>query len=297
MKLRDVVRQMSRLLICCLSISCGDSPKPNGIIALLTDYGTTDAYVGAVSGAILRVNPRARLVTITHQVPSYDIQEASYLLASAAGEFPVGTVFMAVVDPGVGSSRRPIVIETLDGKFFVGPDNGVFSDVIRAVGFKRVHAIDNVLWIRAGSISTTFHGRDIFGPAAARLSLGSRVEEAGALIEKPEQFSRPEPRLDGTTLSGQILHRDYYGNLISNIPAEMAAKAGLKNGMKMMLSTANTSVLASFESRYSAVDSGAFVAVINSQGRMEIARNLASAGDSLHAKSGDALQLSTRVLE
>lgn len=283
------------LSLCCLLFSCSDSPKPNGIIALLTDYGTTDAYVGAVAGAILRMNPKARLITITHEVPRYDIQEASYLLASAALEFPPGTVFMAVVDPGVGGARRAIAMETLDGKYFVGPDNGIFSDIIRSTGVKRVHAIENVLWIRTGAVSTTFHGRDIFGPAAARLSLGSGVQEAGRAIDKPMQFARVDARFDGSVLSGEILHRDHYGNLISNIPAEMAAKAGLKSGMKVIIRSRLSSVFASFENRYSAVERGRFVVVINSQGRLEIARNMESAADSLDVRAGEPIVIATSV--
>ena len=285
------------LVLCFVAISCSDSPKPNGIIALLTDYGTTDSYVGTVSGAILRINPKVRLVTLTHEVPSYDIREASYLLASAAVEFPPGTVFMAVVDPGVGSARREIALETRDGKYFVGPDNGIFSDVIRSCGLKRVHSIDNVLWIRKTGVSTTFHGRDIFGPAAAHLSLGSGVQKAGKPIDKLVQFTRAEARIDSLNLSGAILHRDHYGNLITNIPAEMAAKTGLKNGMELTVRVGYSFVAATFETRYSVVDSGRFVVVINSQGRLEIARNLASAGDSLGAHAGDPLMIYTTALK
>lgn len=281
----------------CLFISCSDAVKPNGIIAVLTDYGTTDSYVGALSGAILRVNPKARLIDITHEVPSYDIQEGSYLLAAAAGEFPPGTVFLAIVDPGVGSARRPIALETNDGKLFVGPDNGIFSDVVRSLGLKRAHSIDNVSWVRKSGVSMTFHGRDIFGPAAAHISKGARVEEAGKLLDKLVQFPRPDATYDGANFRGQVLHRDYYGNVLTNIPAEMAAKAGLKNGMDLTVRKGLTMAGATFESRYSAVDSGKFVIVVNSQGRLEIARNMASAGDSLQIRAGDEIVIATTALE
>lgn len=282
-------------LMLCLLFGCSDSPKPNGIIASLTDYGTSDAYVGVLSGAILRINPKARLITITHDVPSYDIQEASYLLASAALEFPPGTVFLAVVDPGVGSRRQAIAMETLDGKYFVGPDNGIFSDVVRSAGVKRAHAIENVLWVRAGGVSTTFHGRDVFGPAAARLSLGSGVKEAGRPLTKLVQFARTEARFDGSAITGQVLHRDHYGNLITNIPAEIGAKAGLQSGMKVSINARLSSASATFASRYSAVEPGQFVVVINSQGRLEVARYLASAGDSLQVRAGHSIVVATTV--
>jgi len=276
--------------------SCGDAIKPNGIIAMLTDYGTGDAYVGALSGAILRINPKARLVNITHEVPSYDIQEGSYLLASAAGEFPAGTVFLAIVDPGVGSARRPIAIETKDGKFFVGPDNGIFSDVIRTLGLKRAHSIDNVSWVRKSGVSMTFHGRDIFGPTAAHISKGAKVEEAGKVIDKLVIFARPDPVYDGSNFRGQVMHRDHYGNLLTNIPAELAAKAGLKNGMALTVRNGLIMAAATFENRYSAVDNGKFVIVINSQGRLEIARNMASAGDSLRVRAGNEIIIGTTAL-
>jgi len=284
------------VFLCLSSLSCGDVIKPNGIIAMLTDYGTGDSYVGALSGAILRINPKARLVNITHEVPSYDIQEGSYLLASAAGEFPAGTVFLAIVDPGVGSSRRPIAIETKDDKFFVGPDNGIFSDVIRTFGLKRAHSIDNVSWIRKSGVSMTFHGRDIFGPTAAHISKGAKVEEAGKVIDKLVIFARPDPVYDGANFRGQVMHRDHYGNLLTNIPAEMAAKAGLKNGMDLTVRNGLIMAGATFENRYSAVDSGRFVIVVNSQGRLEIARNMASAGDSLRVRAGDEIVIGTTSL-
>jgi len=277
--------------------ACSDAIKPNGIIAILTDYGTSDSYVGALSGAVLRTHPKARLVTITHEVPSYDIQEGSYLLANAAGEFPAGTVFLAIVDPGVGGSRRPVALETNDGKFFVGPDNGIFSDVIRTYGLKRAHSIDNVSWIRKSGVSMTFHGRDIFGPTAAHLSRGAKVEQAGKAVDKLVQFARPEPTFDGANFRGQVLHRDHYGNLLTNIPAEMAAKAGLKNGMELMVRNGLIVAGASFGSRYSDVESGKFVVVINSQGRLEIARNMASAGDSLRVRAGGEIVIGTTALQ
>lgn len=296
MQRRAILFLWSIFCLSFLCLSCGDSIKPNGIIAMLTDYGTSDSYVGALSGAILRINPKARLIDITHEVPSYDIQEGSYLLASAAGEFPVGTVFLAIVDPGVGSSRRPVVIETKDGKFFVGPDNGIFSDVIRTLGLKRAHSIDNVSWVRKSGMSMTFHGRDIFGPAAAHISKGAKVEEAGKAIDKIVQFARPDPVYDGANFRGQIMHRDHYGNLLTNIPAEMAGKAGLKNGMDLTVRNGLIMAAATFENRYSAVDSGKFVIVVNSQGRLEIARNMADAGDSLRVRAGNEIIIGTTAL-
>lgn len=271
-----------------LFYGCSSTPPT---IALLTDYGTQDHYLGQLQGVILSVNPGARLVTITHEVPSYDIREGSFILATAAGDFPKGTIFVAVVDPSVGSKRRAIIVETLDKKYFVGPDNGLFTDVIRTLGVKRAFEITNVLWFRTSVISSTFHGRDIFGPAAAHLAKGENVEDAGPMISDLQRFQRSEAVLGEGRIRGEILHRDRYGNLISNIPAPMLAKAGWKNGMTFDCAIRKQTARAKFADRYNAVAPGEYVILLNSQGLVEIARNLADAATGLNAAAGDTLDI------
>ncbi|MCG3118679.1 MAG: Adenosyl-chloride synthase [bacterium] len=267
---------------------CSSTPPT---IALLTDYGTQDHYLGQLQGVILSINPGARLVTITHEVPSYDIREGSFVLATAAGDFPKGTIFVAVVDPSVGSKRRAIIVETLDKKYFVGPDNGLFTDVIRTLGVKRAFEITNVLWFRTSAISSTFHGRDIFGPAAAHLAKGENVEDAGPMISDLQRFQRSDAVLGEGRIRGEILHRDRYGNLISNIPAPMLAKAGWKNGMTFDCTIHRQTTRAKFADRYNAVAPGEYVILLNSQGLVEIARNLADAATGLNAAAGDTLDI------
>lgn len=269
---------------------CSSNPPT---IALLTDYGTQDHYRGQLQGVILSINPSARLVTITHEVPNYDIREGSFILATAAGDFPKGTIFVAVVDPSVGSKRRAIIVETLDKKYFVGPDNGLFTDVIRTLGVKRAFEITNVLWFRSSAISSTFHGRDIFGPAAAHLAKGENVEDAGPMISDLQKFQRSDAVLGAGRIRGEILHRDRYGNLISNIPAPMLAKAGWKNGMTFDCTIHRQTARAKFADRYSAVAPGEYVILLNSQGLVEIARNLADAATGLNAAAGDTLDIYT----
>ncbi|MDZ7292505.1 MAG: SAM-dependent chlorinase/fluorinase, partial [candidate division KSB1 bacterium] len=245
----------------CFLLFCGCSSAPP-TIALLTDYGTQDHYVGELQGVILSINPKARLITITHEVPSYDIREGSFILATAAKDFPPGTIFVAVVDPGVGTKRRAIIIETLDKKFFVGPDNGLFTDVMRTMGLKRAFEITNVLWYRTSAISSTFHGRDVFGPAAAHLARGKNIEDAGALITEPLRFRRSEAVLSEGRIRGEILHRDRYGNLITNIAAPMLAKAGWRSGMDLDFTIGTKTARAKFGERYSAVPRGDFVVLL-----------------------------------
>jgi S-adenosyl-L-methionine hydrolase (adenosine-forming) len=279
----------------CLLLFCGCSSAPP-TIALLTDYGTHDYYVGELQGVILSINPSVRLVTITHEIPSYDIREGSYVLATAARDFPPGTIFVAVVDPGVGSKRRAVILETADKKFFVGPDNGLFTDVMRTMEVKRAFEITNVLWYRTSAISSTFHGREIFGPAAAHLAAGENVESAGRLITDLQKFQRSEVVLSEGKIRGEITHRDRYGNLITNIAAPMLAKAGWRTGMDLDFTIGLQTARAKFGDGFNVVPKGDFVMLLNSQGLLEIARNLDAAANSLGAVAGDTVEVRTAGL-
>lgn len=264
-------------------------------IALLTDYGWDDPYAGAIQGVILSINPEARLVSLTHAVPAYNIREASYLLVTSAKEFPEKTVFLAVVDPEVGSSRKAIIVETLDKKIFVGPDNGIFTDVIRTFGFKKAVSITNVLWFRKGDVSSTFHGRDVFAPAAARLSAGKNMDDAGPkLLEKDlVLLERKTAELTTQGSTGEILHRDHYGKLVTNIPASVLAKAGWRSGMALEFVVNYQVITAKLAEKYSDVAKGEMVLVLNGQGLLELAKKIGNAGDSLQAAAGDSIVLRT----
>ncbi len=276
----------------CFFLFCGCSSAPP-TIALLTDYGTHDHYVGELQGVILSINSKVRLVTITHEIPSYDIREGSYILATAARDFPPRTIFVAVIDPGVGSKRRAVILETADKKFFVGPDNGLFTDVMRTMDVKRAFEITNVLWYRTSAISSTFHGREIFGPAAAHLAAGENVESAGRLITDLQKFQRSEVVWREGKIRGEIMHRDRYGNLITNIAAPVLAKAGWRTGMDLDFTVGFQTARAKFGDRYSSVPKGDFVMLLNSQGLLEIARNLDAAASILGAAAGDTVEVRT----
>jgi hypothetical protein len=176
------------------------------VITLTTDFGNADGYVGAMKGVIARLAPDAVVVDIAHDVPRHDIAHAAWVLATSAPEFPAGTIHVAVVDPGVGGARTPVVIEA-GGHFYVGPDNGLFAYV--ADRPESVHALTSTAF-RMPAPSDTFHGRDVFAPAAAALARGLPAKAAG-----------PETCLGGTlpwTSRGVVVHVDVYGNLISNLP-------------------------------------------------------------------------------
>jgi len=182
---------------------------PGPLITLTTDFGETSYYLGALRGALYRLCPEARLVDITHHIASFSPLEASFVLSHACPEFPPGTIHLAVVDPGVGGLRRPLIIRT-ERYAFVGPDNGIFTPFLD--GSERVYRIRT-----EGEESPTFHGRDVFAPAAARLACGESAEAIGELTSGAVRLHLPRPRREGQSILGQVLMLDRFGNCITNV--------------------------------------------------------------------------------
>jgi S-adenosylmethionine hydrolase len=185
------------------------------IITLLTDFGTKDYYVASMKGVILSINPRCSLVDITHQVSPHDIEAGAFILANAYSSFPKGTIHLSVVDPGVGSPRKPILFVTPD-YFFVGPDNGLFPFALRKEKVTRAVVLTNPKFFLS-RVSSTFQGRDLFAPVAAHLSLGVRPEAFGSIIKSWEELNFRKPETKGGELVGEVLHVDAFGNLVTNI--------------------------------------------------------------------------------
>jgi S-adenosylmethionine hydrolase len=184
------------------------------IVTLLTDFGLKDPYVGIMKGVILSVNPKAVIVDITHEVDPQDIREAAFIVKEYYRFFEKGTIHQAVVDPTVGSTRKPIII-VKDGHYFVGPDNGIFSFVIDEE--TEAYVIEHQ-GLTGTEISGTFHGRDIFAPAAGSLSLGFHPSALGDRLESPVTLPGLFPRIDKDLMVGEIVRFDRYGNGITNIP-------------------------------------------------------------------------------
>lgn len=192
------------------------------IITVLTDFGMVDSYVGVLKGVMLGINPDIIFVDLTHSIPHGDIKRAAFCLFTAYRYFPKETIHLVVVDPGVGTTRKPLIVKTKD-YCFVGPDNGVFSWIYAHEDFK-VYEIKNVsplACLPTGKISTTFHGRDIFAPTAARLSLGLRVTQLGKPLKRGISFNPPMPEVADTTIKGEVIDIDNFGNLITNISQEL----------------------------------------------------------------------------
>jgi S-adenosyl-L-methionine hydrolase (adenosine-forming) len=264
---------------------------PNGNVALLTDYGEQDFYVGALKGAILTACPSARIIDISHEVPAYDVRLAAFELWDAAREFPDGTVFVAIVDPGVGTSRRPVILQTAKGNWFVGPDNGIFTIVEREMGPSVYRKITNREWMRPGAISTTFHGRDIFGPAAGDLSCGDPFADVGPIVNDPVRLDLPRVRWEGATLLGEVLFADRYGNLQTNITRASFDSLGVAAGRSVRVEIAGRGETVPFVTAYGEVPVGSPLILVASTDRVEIARNQANAAEYFAARPGSSVRL------
>jgi len=263
----------------------------SGLVAVLTDYGTKDFYVGALEGAMYTANPRVRITTITHGIEPFNVVAGSYVLAHAALEFPPGTVFLAVVDPGVGTERRSIVVETPGHKLFVAPDNGLLTGVMHRLGIAHAYEVKNPRLIRKGRVSATFHGRDILGPVAAHLAGGVHASDVGPEIRDLIRLPLRPARLDGAAAEGFVVHVDRYGNMITNIPGRLIEQMGFEPGTRVRVTIGNKTVNATFANTYGDVPEGEWLTLINAEELMEIARNLGNAAEAVGASAGIRVRL------
>src|SRR5438093_4539 len=199
-------------------------PGPGAPITLLSDFGTADPFVGVMKGVILGIHPLAVIVDLTHHIPPQDIETGAYHLSNAWGHFPLGTVHVAVVDPGVGSSRRALAVEA-EGHLFVAPDNGLLTPILDTAGWRAVAL--TARHYMAPEPSATFHGRDIFAHAAAHLSRGIPMENLGEPVSDPVRLETETARLEGGTIRARVVHVDRFGSLVLNVRADDLARAGV----------------------------------------------------------------------
>jgi S-adenosylmethionine hydrolase len=251
------------------------------ILTLTTDFGLSDHYVGAMKGVILGICPRAQLVDISHQVSPYAIAEGAFLVAQTYRYFPRGTVHLAVVDPGVGSARRPILVEAA-GQFFIGPDNGVFGMVFAREKHK-VRVISNAQYFHR-PVSRTFHGRDIFAPVAAHLAAGAAPSRMGKAIADYVRPPFENPRQTGArTWTGEILKVDRFGNVVTNFRAE-----DFPTLEQLVIGRSKARRLVS---SYAEARAGELVAIAGSSGYLEVSVNQGSAAEKIGCRSGSACQI------
>lgn len=270
--------------------------RSSRIITLTTDFGTSDVYVGVMKGVILSINPDVEIIDITHSVSPQDIYEAAFTIRAAYRYFPKDTIHVVVVDPGVGSERQPIVCQT-DIAYFVCANNGVLSRVLQDIetddtNTSKSVVIENASYILP-QVSNTFHGRDIFSPVAAHLSLGVALSEFGTPIQDLVRFTVPTIQTIDNTLTGQIIKIDSFGNLITNISEDtltafLLSASNDAEAFDFEIIAGNTSITR-LNSFYAESEAGEPLAIIGSFGLLEIAINLGNAETVLGMKRDDSI--------
>lgn len=257
------------------------------VITLTTDFGTRDWFVGAAKGVILAIQPQVTVVDLTHEIAAGDIRGGAFALAAACRFFPKGTIHVAVVDPGVGSRRIGIAVQT-DAGVFVGPDNGVLSRALAKAQIKAIHALENQAYF-VRPVSQTFHGRDIFAPVAAHLSRGVPIGKFGPAIKSFVQLPWPQPRKLRAGIEGEVIYLDCFGNAISNLEG-----SSLRDPSRSVCEIhARRLWRCPFRTFYQAVAPGRPVALVGSSGLVEIAVNGGSAAEALCLRIGTHMVLRT----
>ncbi len=271
------------------------------VITLTTDFGLQDAYVGIMKGVMARIAPEARFLDITHQIPPQDVHAAAYLLWAALPYMPPESVHLVVVDPGVGTARRAIAAETAWGTL-VGPDNGVFSYVWGAAGSSTIVELKNPQYHR-DVVSATFHGRDIFAPVAAHLAAGARLRDVGSPIDDPARLPLPRLEASETQVTGEVLYVDHFGNAVTSIGRLvwegefLHLDAAFGGTERLLLRASRLDVragdrdLGPVQRTYGAVKRGEPLALVGSEGMLELAVAEGFGADRLDVQVGDPVYM------
>jgi S-adenosylmethionine hydrolase len=243
----------------------------------MTDFGVIDDSVALCKGVMYGITPNLRIVDLTHQVNAFSIRDGALYLAGASPYFPAGTVFVAVVDPGVGSTRKAVAVKTKRGQFFVLPDNGLMTLVEDRDGIEGIREITNPNWMVGAKISSTFHGRDIFSPTGAHLARGDDWTQVGPVVDKLVRLDLKPPTVDDKGLTGEVIALDGpFGNLVTNISAEDFLKLGYQHGDKLKVKIAGREIEMPFVNTFSDVPLKKPLLFIDSRGRASFAINQAS---------------------
>ncbi|RLI12357.1 hypothetical protein DRO33_02785 [Candidatus Bathyarchaeota archaeon] len=263
--------------------------KGKPIITLTTDFGLRDPYVASMKGVILTLCPEAVVIDITHDIPKFIVRIGALVLAQAAPWFPEGTIHVGVVDPGVGTARRAIV--AVSRRYvFVGPDNGLLMLAAMRDGLRAVYAVENKD-VMLEHVSRTFHGRDIFAPVAARLASGLNPSEVGPEITDYVVPGFARPKLEGQRAVGEVMYIDGFGNVITNLPEEFLAKIGIEDGAELYMRLGSRRLRLKLRSAYGETKPGELLAIIDSWGLLEIAKNLGSAAEELAIRVGEPVEV------
>ncbi len=261
----------------------GSGKKRTAIVTLTTDFGLQDAYVGAMKGVMLGIHPALQMVDISHLIAPQDIMEGAFVLKEAYPFFLEGTVHLVVIDPGVGTARRPLALRA-HGYLFVGPDNGFFPLLLSKEAIQEVVVLDNPTYWRTSSPSATFHGRDIFAPVAAHLAGGVTLREVGTpvSVESLQKLRWIEPSRQGKSIQGWVVHIDRFGNCITNIPRHLLEGAAPEH-VRVYVGDA---IIEGLHRTYGEVERGEPVALIGSSGMLEVAVNGGNAAELFNIRKG-----------
>jgi S-adenosylmethionine hydrolase len=251
--------------------------QPPPTVVFMTDFGVVDDSVALCKGVMYGITPNLRIVDLTHQVNAFSIRDGARFLFGATPYFPAGTVFVAVVDPGVGSSRKPVVVKSKRGQFFVLPDNGLMTMVEDRDGVEAVREIANPDWMVGAKISSTFHGRDIFSPVGAHIARGDDWTQVGPALEQLVRLDLKPAVVDDKGLTGEVIALDGpFGNIITNITTEDFMKLGYQRGDTLKVTIAGIAVDMPFVRTFSDVPLKQPLLFIDSRGRASFALNQAS---------------------
>ncbi len=258
------------------------------VIALLTDFGEEDYFVSSMKGVILGINPEASLVDITHRVPSFGVEAAAFQLWASYRFFPEGTVFVVVVDPGVGSSREVLLAATQSNYYFIAPDNGVLTRVLKDDPPSSVRFLQEKSYFLL-EVSRTFEGRDRMAPVAAQLTLGVPCEKFGPECVSYIEIDLPEAKKRGSAIKGQVVYVDKFGNAITNVTVRQLEE--LADEEKEGLRCEAGGVVVPFQESYARGEKGTPLFLIGSVGLVELAVSEGSAAEELGLRVGDAVRI------
>jgi S-adenosyl-L-methionine hydrolase (adenosine-forming) len=277
------------LLSLVAAISCARRADPGETapVLFLTDFGERDGAVAACKGVMLSIDPQLRIVDLTHDVPAYDIEAAAEVLEQSVPFYRAGSVAVAVVDPGVGSERKPIAVLTKRGHLLVGPDNGIFTLLVDREGLARAVELRNAHYFRDGRPSHTFHGRDLFAPVGAHLALGVPLDSLGPEIVPMRLDLRPA-RVSGGAIEGVVRYiEDPYGNVVTNIPPALLDSIGASVGDTLAVRIGARSVALPWRNTFSDVARGGTLAVIHSRDLLSFSINQGDFATRLGVKRKD----------
>lgn len=275
--------QFSVVMFLLSAVLSGCARPGQGTVALLSDYGNRDHYVGVLIGKVLRVNPAARIVPVANGIEPFNVTQGAFVLSKIVPEFPSGTVFLAVVDPGA-ANRQPIVAITKGGHTLVGPDNGLFDLVLLREGLDRIYLIENPDLTSGIFGENPFPGRDAFAAIAGYLSLGHDASKVGPELDTWIRLDLPEPALTDDGFAGGVLHVDRFGNILTNIPGAWMKESPI--GTTFEVAIGDRTQRCTRQMAYGDVAEGEFVMLEDESGAVEIARNLEDAGRTLGVRAG-----------